>query len=68
MRVLNRTEQPGGYTDVVSVECDRNESLLAFDTDGFYEINGQVFSGHDVGVMRRVSWDSAAQEWKVPKP
>ena len=69
MFVLNTVTDPGNPDTVIkTVECDREESLVAIDVEGFYEINGMVFSGHDVGVMRRVCWDARAQEWKVPKP
>lgn len=67
MRVLSNQQHPDGIIHTI-VERTSDEDLLAYSTDGFYRIQGCIFSGHDVGCMERVAWDAVAQEWKVVKP
>lgn len=63
MRIL--LNNPDGDLVTTTLEREPDEDLLGYRTGSFYRINGQVFSGHDIGVMEEVTWNSQAQEWKV---
>jgi hypothetical protein len=55
------------HDDVMTTTLERepNEELLAYTVDDFYRINGKIFTGHELGTIECVFWDSAAQEWKA---
>lgn len=65
MNILSNHVEDKTSTTRTVVEREHDEDLLGFHTDGFYKIQGCIFSGHDIGCMEQVAWDAAAQEWKV---
>lgn len=65
MRILTNDRNDELGLTTTTLERDLDESLLSYNTDGFFRVNGMVFSGHDIGSMQPVAWDAAAQEWKV---
>lgn len=65
MKVRHRKELKNGKRHVL-VELDANETLIAFDENGYYRTgypHEEVVRGHIILDAEQVSWCNLGQEW-----